>query len=165
MAGARISDTGAEIRPVELWVDNNGTPSRMMGAQAGTLDGASPGALVTFWNFPLVFNGATWDRLRTPSKFTTVNLAAGTAETTVWTPAAGKKFRLMGLVLTAGAACDIELRDNTGGPVIFYVALSAAPLVLDLGNGILSGAANRPLTVTRSVSTTLKGTLFGTEDL
>ena len=136
-----------------------------MGAQAGTLDGASPNSIVTFWSYPLVFNGAYWDRPRTPSKFTTVNLAAGTAETTLWTPAAGRKFRLMGLVLTAGAACDIELRDNTGGTVIFYVALSAEPLVLDLGNGILSGAANRPLTVTRSVSTTLKGTLFGTEEL
>ena len=43
------------------------------------------------------FNGATWDRLRVQSKMTAVSLGAGTTETTIWDPAGGKKFRLMGL--------------------------------------------------------------------
>src|SRR5438105_5547002 len=40
------------------------------------------------------FNGAFWDRLRTPNKFNHA-LATAAGNTAVWTPAAGKKFRLM----------------------------------------------------------------------
>lgn len=163
MADARVTDTGAEIRAVELWVDDGGVPARIAGAAAGAADGIS-GSRESLWHYALVYNGVTWDRQRTPAIFKVLNLAAGTAETIIWTPATGKKFRLMGLALTAGVACDIELHDGAGGSVLVYLSLGAAPLALALGNGILSGAANRSLTVVRSASTTLKGIIYGTEE-
>ncbi len=105
---------------------------------------------------------------RTPTVFKQVALAAGTAETTIWTPTAGKKFRLLGLLLTAGAGTLLTFRDNTAGTLIFYTYAAAnAPLLIPagaLGNGLLSGAANRVLTVTRGTSATLDGMLFGTEE-
>lgn len=119
-------------------------------------------------DFPMIFNGATWDRLRTPSVFKVVALGAGTTETTIWTPAAGKRFRLQGFVLTAGAASTLTFKDNTGGTTIFAARGGLdVPIVLgaaQIGNGILSGAINRVLTVTRGTSATLDGVVWGTEE-
>src|SRR5262245_12815875 len=61
------------------------------------------------------FNGTTWDRMRVANVFKSVALAAGTTETTIWTPQSGKKFRLMGFCLTAGAATTLTFKDNTAG--------------------------------------------------
>ena len=165
MASARISDTGAELQPVELWVNDagGGVPARLAGAASGSIDGVG-GASVSLWQFPLVYNGATWDRGRTPNRFTVVNLSAATAETTLWTPAAGKKFRIMGFTLTAGGACELSFKDGTGGTTVLFYAAGLDPLTVDLRNGLLSAAANNLLTVVRSVSVTLKGTIYGTEE-
>lgn len=117
-------------------------------------------------NFPLLWNGSNWDRPRTPNIFKPQNAVAVATEATVWTPAAGKKFRLMGGVLTGpGAAGAYEFRDNTAGTIIFTVFLSAGQAVpFDLGNGILSGAADRVLTCDGPASATLTGTIWGTEE-
>jgi hypothetical protein len=165
MASARISDTGAELQPVELWINDvgSGVPARLSGAAAGSIDGVG-GSLVSLWQYPLIYNGATWDRRRTPSKFVVVNLSAATAETTLWTPAAGRKFRVMGFTLTAGGACELSFKDGTGGTTVLFYAAGADPLTVDLRNGLLSTAANNLLTVVRSASVTLKGTIYGTEE-
>jgi hypothetical protein len=114
---------------------------------------------------PFIFNGTTWDRLRTPNTFKPLDVSAATAEATIWTPAAGKKFRLMGFILATGVASTLTFKDNTGGTTIFVARAAAdTPLVVNLGNGILSGAADRVLTVTRGTSATLVGTVFGTEE-
>jgi hypothetical protein len=114
------------------------------------------------------FNGATWDRTRVQSKLTAVSLGAGTTETTIWDPAAGKKFRLMGFVLTASAGTLLTFKDDTGGTTIFTLTVPAGvPVVVGpdvLGNGIVSGAADRVLTVTRGTSSTLDGFLVGQEN-
>jgi len=112
-----------------------------------------------------VYNGATWDRQRTPLVFKPIDLAAATAEATIWTPTTGKKFRLMGFILTVGAASTLTFKDNTGGTTIFIARGGTdTPLAINLGNGILSGAINRLLTVTRGTSATLTGTVYGTEE-
>lgn len=113
-----------------------------------------------------VFNGATWDRLRTANVFTTVALNAGTSETTIWTPASGKKFRLLGFLLTCGAASTLTFKDNTAGTTIFVTrGTTDAPINTGpMGNGILSASADNVLTVTRGTSCTLSGTLFGCEE-
>ncbi|MBI3654061.1 MAG: hypothetical protein HY231_23775 [Acidobacteria bacterium] len=128
-------------------------------------DALSPVAPVEHFGFNSLYNGATWDRQRTPKVFKVVALGAGTTETTIWTPTSGKKFRLMGFILSVGAASTLTFKDDTGGTSIFAARGAAdAPIVVNLGNGILSGAANRVLTVTRGTSATLDGTVFGTEE-
>lgn len=104
--------------------------------------------------------------IRTPDRFTTFSLALAAAETTIWTPAAGRKFRFMGGVITASVATVLTFRDNTAGTLIFTVSLNAGVPwnMVDMGNGILSAVANNVLTVTRSVASALDGTLYGTEE-
>ncbi len=131
-------------------------------------DAVSPAAPVETLTFDARFNGATWDRTRTPTVYKTVSLTAGTTETTIWTPASGKKFRLMGFILTPGAATTLTFKDNTAGTTIFVTrGTTDTPIVVPsgaLGNGIKSGAADRVLTVTRGTSATLDGVVFGTEE-
>lgn len=112
------------------------------------------------------FNGSSMVMARTPDVFKPVALTAATAEVTLWTPASGKKFRLQRLILTVGAQTVLTFKDNTAGPTILALELAAnTPFTLDLGAlGILSGAADRVLTVTRSNSATLNGFVAGTEE-
>lgn len=128
-------------------------------------DAISPAAPVEMLPYQHLYNGATWDRARTPTVFKVVALSAATAETTIWTPATGKKFRLMGFILTPGAASTLTFKDNTGGTTVFAArGTTDQPVVVNIGNGILSGAVNRVLTVTRGTSATLDGVVFGTEE-
>jgi hypothetical protein len=127
-------------------------------------DALTPAAPVETLDFGLRYNGATWDRARIPAKVVTVALGAGTTETTIYTPASGKKFRLHGIILTPGAATTLTFKDNTAGTTIFVTrGTTDTPIVIPagaLGNGILSGAVDRVLTVTRGTSATLDGVLL-----
>lgn len=114
-----------------------------------------------------VYNGLTWDRQRTPNVFKTFSLAASSAEQTIWTPTAGKKFRLMGFVLTINTlAATVTFRDNTAGATIFVTAGLAGAIVApsNLGNGILSATINNLLTIQASAVSALVGTVWGTEE-
>jgi len=130
-------------------------------------DNAAPTVLglVTHSRFQ-VYQGTGWYLARAPFVFKPVELTSGTAETTIWTPASGKRLRLMGGILTASAQTKLTFKDNTGGTTILVLEPGAnSPLPFDLGAlGIFSGAANNVLTVTRSVAVTLNGTVWGTEE-
>lgn len=92
-------------------------------------------------------------------------VAIGT-ETTVWTPTtATLRFRLTGAVISVSANASIIFKDNTAGATIFQtpVLLANTPFILDLGEGMLSAAANNVLTATASAAANLTGTLFGRE--
>jgi hypothetical protein len=109
------------------------------------------------------------EQARDPNTFKPVELASATAETAVWTPASGKAFRILGMVLTASAQTKLTFKDGTGLTTIFCVELAAnTPLQITetlLGKfGIGSGAAGRVLTVTRSNAAILNGTIVGTEE-
>jgi uncharacterized protein (DUF1786 family) len=113
---------------------------------------------------------ATFDRMRTPSVFKPQNtvavaLSPGTA---VWTPAVGKKFRLMRAVISSSVVGNVVLTDASGGTVIAVVPITAianAPVVVDLGNGYLSAAANNALFAFNSGgAANISGTLMGTEE-
>lgn len=117
------------------------------------------------------FNGQAISRTRAPGKFIPLNAVAINAETTIWTPASGRKFRLMGYQLTAlGAAGNVVLKDNTAGaslPIVLPFGAIGANLSVaypGMGNGILSAAANNVLTATGAASQTLSGYLLGTEE-
>jgi hypothetical protein len=100
--------------------------------------------------------------------FKSVNALAITSEATVWTPASGKKFRLMGFVLTQGVLTGaVTLRDNTAGATILVIppqtaGVSSPPA--NLGNGYLSAAANNVLTAQGAATETITGFFFGTEE-
>jgi hypothetical protein len=117
----------------------------------------------------LNINGTTanWEPQRTPSKTFWV-LFANTLVGTLWTPAAGKRFRLMSLqlILSAGVtsagniALDLQDGGKNIGGVAGTIALSAVviaapglalPLIIDLSkwlpfNGYLSTAPDQALT-------------------
>lgn len=124
-------------------------------------------------NLPATTSATTvWDTsgysaARSPLVFKSASATVITSETTVWTPAAGKKFRLMGFCLTQGVATGaVTLKDNTAGTTIFTVPQNTlgAALCVQLGNGILSAAANNVLTATGVSTETITGTFFGLEE-
>ena len=121
------------------------------------------------WTLLSVFNGTSWDRARIPSVFKSVAAVAITSGTpvAVWTPASGKKFRLMGGAVSLSVAGYILFEDNSG-TVVWQspTLLAGTPYNLpdNFGNGILSAAANNPLYLDVSASGTVNGGVFGTEE-
>jgi hypothetical protein len=114
------------------------------------------------------YTGAAFDALRLAKIFKTLSAVTITSETTVWTPAGGKRFRLMGYVLTQTTATgNITVRDNTAGATILIIpanTLGAAFAAPPMGNGILSAAANNVLTFQGASTEAVSGYLFGTEE-
>ncbi len=117
----------------------------------------------------LIFDGTNWQRKRTPNIYKSVSATAAGA-TVLWTPAAGKKFRLMKIYVkitpdAAAAAAGtllvsfLDAAANFGITVQDYLP-SAATIVLhqnfefDLGNGYLSSVTNNVLNVNLSVALT-----------
>jgi hypothetical protein len=128
----------------------------------------------------------TWPRLRTPTTFKTVGTAAN-GNTALWTPAAGKKFRLLRYMLTitdnatqaAPGTVTVSLFDGAAGATgqVHDVFVPAVGLVntgslyssgwIDLGNGVLSGVANNTLNVNLSAALTagnVRVMVAGTEE-
>jgi hypothetical protein len=114
----------------------------------------------------LLWDGAVTRRERTPNVFKPQSAVLITTETTIWTPASGKKFRLMGYHLVCSVAGNIVLKDNTAGTTILVIPSAAGDggTFVMLGNGILSAAANNVLTATGPATGTLSGFVFGTEE-
>lgn len=118
---------------------------------------------------PLASTGGTSGvQLRTPNVFKNLSAVVITAETTIWTPAAGKKFRLMGFMLTQGVLTGaITLKDNTAGATILIIPQTTIGVYIispDMGNGILSAAANNVLTAIGATAETITGFIFGVEE-
>lgn len=119
-------------------------------------------------NYIGAFNGQMIQPIRQPGKYPIVSAVSVAAEATIWTPASGRRFRLMGGLLTSGTVGgNVTLKDNTGGSTIgllpFGAAASPMPFTLP-GNGILSGAVNNVLTATGAATQTLSGYLIGCEE-
>lgn len=143
----------------------NATNAQRLIAPRGTLD-ADVGSN-SIMAMAGLFNGVNWDRQRTPKIFIPLNAVSIAAEATLWTPAAGKKFRLMGFSLASGTVGGgITLKDNTAGTTILIVPTATVAVAVNgnLGNGILSAAANNVLTGTGIATETVTGYLFGTEE-
>lgn len=139
-------------------------PSDAMVPVAGGSSGASFGIMPTA---DMIWTGAQFDRMRMPSVYKTVSATVITSETTIWTPASGKKFRLMGFMISQGVATGaITLKDNTAGTTIFVIPQQTVGVAIlcSLGNGILSAAANNVLTATGASTETITGTFWGTEE-
>lgn len=114
------------------------------------------------------FNGATWDRVRFGNVFKSFASTAITAGTgaTIWTPASGKKFRLMGYSISSSAAGLLIFGDNLVGTVIARspaVAAAGFATIELIGNGILSAAANNVLKLDGPTGN-VAGMVWGTEE-
>lgn len=116
----------------------------------------------------MLHTGSGLQPIRTPKIFIPLNAVAVGAEAALWTPTAGKKFRLMGYVITQGVATgNIVLKDGTGLATILVIpahTIGVAQISPAMGNGILSGLADRVLTGTGVATETVSGYLFGTEE-
>lgn len=119
-------------------------------------------------SYNAVLNGVSWDRVRTPLVFKPLTAVSIATEATIWSPAAGTKFRIMGFLLTSGVVGgNVILKDNTAGTTILVIPFGAAAVPIfssDMGNGILSATANNVLTATGTATQTLSGYVFGTEE-
>jgi hypothetical protein len=130
--------------------------------------------------FNFGWNGNTFDRARVANVFKTVQVSAA-GDTTLWTPAAGKKFRLMGLAYTntmanggAGVVAVTALvKDNADAFLTFTfgtpvgIATNLPGNTILLGNGKLSSAANNSLVINLSAAAAagiLAVNVWGTEE-
>jgi hypothetical protein len=101
-----------------------------------------------------------------PTTFKTLKAVTITTIATVWTPATGKKFRLMGGCISVSVAASVLFEDNSAGTDIYQspLLLAATPYNFDLGDGVLSAAINNVLKATASAAGTISGTLYGLEE-
>lgn len=118
---------------------------------------------------PMLYRGEAddaWDRERTPTTFKPLDIVAINPAAPIWTPAAGKKFRLMGYHISGSVAGNIVLKDGAGGTIIAVIPAAAGGggTYVSLGNGILSAAADNILEALGPALDTISGTVFGTEE-
>ena len=155
------------------------TPNASFSSNTSSINGPDIVALTSS-------DGSLLQALRTPSVFKTA-IATVAGNTAVWTPAAGKKFRLMRFAImltenanqTAGAIQTISLQDaaaDFGMDFSLFIPTAAATVIgdgfysgwIDLGNGYLSSAANNALNVNLNVGAGFAGTVrviaCGTEE-
>jgi len=122
--------------------------------------------------------------LRTPTTFRSATVPAATGTTDVWTPAGGKKFRLMGYAIhfsgTAAAAGlrTFSIQEETLGAIGMDTGTLApaagtgaenSSLVVNLpGNGYLATTADKKLQVVTATTAYTAGadyiTVWGTEE-
>lgn len=137
-----------------------GSGNLQVGSQPGTADRTNADDLLETFSLASFINLAlsTIERARTPTTFKTIQASAAGA-TAVWTPSSGKKFRLMGVVISVAASLAssgeevIQIQDAATTISYFSVPLEStmaqtSPIVLSMkGNGYLSSAANNALNI------------------
>lgn len=170
-AAALPLPAGAATAAKQPTIGVAGTPSAdylSIQGQAVPADGTSGTALLGQAQY--MWDGAGWERVRVANVFKRFQTTSSASNATVWTPATGKKFRLIKLIIefsenvsTAGSNnAAYEMLD--GGTLIlpstgiFFIPTAAVTtgygnqrVVFDYGpNGILSAAANNVLGFTLS---------------
>jgi len=113
-------------------------------------------------------NNSNTVQARTPVIYKSIKAVSVTSGTpvSVWTPAAGKKFRVMGWMLSLSVAGSILFEDTTGTEV-FRTSLMSAGVGLaspEMKNGYISTAANNQLFLDVTSTGTVSGYIFGTEE-
>ena len=143
-----------------------GNPLRVAGVYRTSIPAVATGDLVD-----LLLDAAGRLKLAfTPDTFKIIDAVVVTAGTpvTVWTPASGKKVRLLGWFLSSSAAAALEIQDSgAGGTVIAQTPLLAAAGAHDapyLGEGLLLAAADNTLDLDVTANSTVSGMVFGVEE-
>jgi hypothetical protein len=91
------------------------------------------------------------------------SITAGTPAN-LWTPASGKKFRLMRGQLSAGVAGQIILKDDTTEVIRSPQLAAGGVWTFNLGNGVLSATVDNILKVDVSATGNVGGFVAGTEE-
>jgi hypothetical protein len=176
----------ANARAVILY-DPSGAPIRKVGGgglgvtlvrssdglEAGLTVAGDGAAAQSTLNLPTLafqeaFVGGGWDMVRLANVVKNVAAVAITAATpvTVWTPAAGKKWRVLGFALSTTVAGSIIFKDS--GTERFRTPLLVAntPFACppNMGNFLISAAANNTLQLDLTVTGNVSGFIFGTEE-
>jgi hypothetical protein len=138
-------------------------------AFGGSDTNSSTQSLQSVGAYGLNFTGTNWERVRGTKlyKYQEFNTLSNAGTFTVWTPASGKKFRLMGISISSSAASRLLVKDGASGSIIVYYQTSAADTkVYDFGQGFLSNAANNVLEILNSSGATVdvRATAWGTEE-
>lgn len=107
--------------------------------------------------------------LRVPSTFKKVVVASIGTIKTVWTPATGKKIRLLGGSFSVSVATSVLFEDHTAaaGNFVYQTPklLQDTPYPMDLGpKGVLLSAEDHVLKATAADDCTITGTLWGVEE-
>jgi hypothetical protein len=161
------SPQNGTAQSLDYLIGDNGTAYLKRGAGDYTPSGAVNHSADTTVQLVALGSAGATALMRTPDTFKSLAAVDVSSETTIWTPTSGKKFRLMGFVITQGVATgDVTLNDNTGGTTILVIPATPTgqPLVVALGNGILSSTINHVLTATGVSTETLSGFVYGTEE-
>ena len=92
---------------------------------------------------------------------------AGTPQT-IWTPAAGKKFRLYGFHVGTSAACSVLFKEGAGNTSIGVrsglLPINGSLHADSIGEGVVSAAADNALKVDVTANATVHGFVWGWED-
>lgn len=143
-----------------------GNPLRVGGVYRTAIPAVAAGDIVD-----LLLDAAGRLRLAfSPDTFKIIDAVAITAGTpaTVWTPASGKKVRLLGWALSSTASAALEFQDSgAAGTVIAQSPLLAAAGLHEappLGEGILLAAADNTLELDVTGNSTVSGMVFGVEE-
>lgn len=143
---------------------------------APTAEAIDAGRATAQATMPTLYNAATGllEPQRTPTVFKSLKAQSITAGTpvAVWTPATGKRFRLLGYEITAVGAgsAAIIFEDGSGGSTQEFLRTqlvnSSTPLDTPsgFGNGYLSTTINNQLFLDATANTAVTGFLFGTEE-
>lgn len=107
----------------------------------------------------LGWNGSAFEKIRVAHVFKTADIESSAAPVTVWTPATGKKFVLMGFTISAAGTLaapgvlGIDVEDGVGNVIWSGNATMQDTLQgdtqmgADFGQGYVSGAINRSLVI------------------
>ena len=162
----------ANIPEVGIGINSGSGVNRVL-SPAGQGDANTLGSSLPVGGW-LYTGGNVWDRQRTPNVFKKLQAVSVTAGTpvAVWTPAAGKKFRMMGFILATTVAGSILMEDATGGanefhrvPLLTGTTAPPPPIASPpLGNGYLSTTANNALFIDVTVTGVVSGVIYGTEE-
>jgi hypothetical protein len=104
----------------------------------------------------------------TPTTFKDLAAVTATTIATVWDPATGKRFCLMGGTISVSAAGSVLFEDGSAGAGNFVFRTpkleADKPYTFSLGDlGRRSAQADNNLKATLSVAGTITGTLYGVE--
>lgn len=181
-----LATTTAAIVPAAT---TNGIVSVDANTAVGIVDPVSSPAILGIGSFVVSSAPGTalWNAVRTPNKFLTASVT-NFGNTAVWTPASGKKFRLMryqlelteNATLAVAAVLTVKFQDATtdfGFQHDIFVAAAAGAVSgeawrsgwIDIGNGYISALANNVLNLNISGAANLTAGSFranvcGTEE-
>ncbi len=99
-----------------------------------------------------------------PTVWKTANVSNALTETAMWTPAAGKRIRLLGAIFSSSSSGTFFIRAGMGGTtVMLFNTQGTQAIVLDLRHGLVL-APDQPLTVQSTVNVGFLATLWGVEE-